>query len=91
MNRAEMVNSVAEKTGLTKKEAGNAIDAVFGSITESLAKGDNVKVLGFGSFEVRERKSRIGRNPKKPEETVKIAPTKSPFFKPGKLLKEAIK
>lgn len=90
MNKTDLINSVAEKAELTKKDATKAVDAVFDSIQESLANGDKVQLIGFGNFEVRERSARKGRNPQTGEE-IEIAASKIPGFKPGKALKEAVK
>ena len=87
-NKAELVNNVAASTGLIKKDATAAVDAVFSSIEASLAKGE--KVIGFGNFEVRERAARKGRNPQTGEE-IQIPASKVPAFKPGKALKDAVK
>lgn len=89
MNKTELVSSVAEKAEITKKEAEKVINALFGSIEEALAKNDKVQLVGFGTFEVRERASRTGRNPKTGEE-ISIPATKVPAFKPGKALKDAV-
>jgi DNA-binding protein HU-beta len=90
MNKTELINQVAEKSGLTKKDSTKAVDAVFDSITEALRNGDKVQLIGFGNFEVRERAERTGRNPQTGEEMV-IPATKVPAFKPGKALKDAVK
>jgi DNA-binding protein HU-beta len=90
MNKTDLVNSVAEKSQLTKKDAAKAVDAVFDSIQEALSGQDKVQVIGFGNFEVRERAARKGRNPQTGEE-IEIAASKVPVFKPGKALKDAIK
>ena len=89
-NKQELVNDVATTTGLTKKDATAAVDAVFASIQDTLAKGDKVQLIGFGNFEVRTRAARRGRNPQTGEE-IEIAASKIPAFKPGKALKDAIK
>ena len=89
-NKAELIESVASATGLTKKDATAAVDAVFGSIQDSLSKGDKVQLIGFGNFEVRERAARKGRNPQTGAE-IKIPASKEPAFKPGKALKDAVK
>ena len=89
-NKQELVNDVATTTGLTKKDATAAVDAVFASIQDTLAKGDKVQLIGFGNFEVRTRAARKGRNPQTGEE-IGIAASKIPAFKPGKALKDAIK
>ena len=90
MNKGEMVSAVVEKTGATKKDAEKIINAVFESITEALAKGDKVALMGFGNFEVRERAAREGQNPQTGEK-IKIAACKVPAFKAGKALKDAVK
>lgn len=90
MNKTELINAVAENTGLSKKDASAAIVAVFDEITKVMAKGEKVQILGFGNFEVRERSARQGRNPQTGE-VVEIAATKAPAFKAGKALKEAVK
>lgn len=89
-NKQELVNDVATTTGLTKKDATAAVDAVFASIQDTLAKGDKVQLIGFGNFEVRTRAARKGRNPQTGEE-IEIAASNIPAFKPGKALKDAIK
>ena len=90
MNKAELVAAVAEKTNFTKKDAEVALNAVLASIEETLVKGDKVQLIGFGTFETRERIERQGRNPRKPEETIMIAASKAPVFKAGKALKDAV-
>ncbi len=90
MNKTELIAKVAEKADLSKKDAGKAVDAVFASITEALKKGDKVQIIGFGSYEVRERAARLGRNPQTGKE-IKIAASKVPAFKAGKALKDAVK
>jgi DNA-binding protein HU-beta len=89
LNKAELVGKVAENADITKKDAEKVINALFGTIEEALADGDKVQLVGFGTFEVRQRAARMGRNPKTGEE-IKIAATKVPAFKPGKALKEAV-
>ncbi|MBU3851675.1 MAG: HU family DNA-binding protein [Candidatus Paralactobacillus gallistercoris] len=89
-NKAELVESVVSQTGLTKKNATAAVDAVFGSIQNLLAKGEKVQLIGFGNFEVRQRAARKGRNPQTGAE-IQIPASKVPAFKPGKALKEAVK
>lgn len=89
MNKAELISSVAEKTQLTKKDAEKAVTAVFESVSEALSSGDKVQLVGFGTFETRERASRKGRNPQTGEE-ITIAATKVPVFKAGKALKDAV-
>ncbi len=90
MNKAELVAAIAEKTNFTKKDAEVALNAVVASIEDALVKGDKVQLIGFGTFETRARKSRQGRNPRKPEEIIEIAASKAPVFKAGKALKDAI-
>src|SRR5690606_41491713 len=80
MNKTELINSVAESTELSKKDATKAVDAVFQSIQDALANGDKVALIGFGNFEVRERAARKGRNPQTGEE-IEIAASKVPAFK----------
>lgn len=89
MTKTELIDKVAEKTGLTKKDSGKAIDAVFESVSQALAKNEKVQLVGFGSFEVRRREARKGRNPQTGAE-IKIAARKVPVFKAGKALKEAV-
>lgn len=90
MNKADLIAAVAEKTGFTKKDAEAAVNATMLSIEETLVKGDRVQLIGFGTFEVRQRKARTGRNPRKPGETIEIAASKAPVFKAGKALKDAV-
>jgi DNA-binding protein HU-beta len=89
MNKAELTDAVADATGLTKADATRALDAVISSISDALAKGDQVGVVGFGTFLVRERAARTGRNPQTGAE-IQIAAAKVPAFKPGKALKDAV-
>lgn len=91
MNKNDLVASVAEKIGLSKKDTSEIVDSVFESITEALQAGEKVQIVGFGGFEVRTRAAREGRNPQKPEEKIKIDSSKVPVFKAGKTLKEAVK
>lgn len=88
MNKTDLVNAVAAK-GFTKKDADAAVVAVFEAIEGALVKGDKVQLIGFGTFEVRERAAKEGRNPRTGE-TIKIAATKVPAFKAGKALKDAV-
>ncbi len=88
-NKADLVNEVATASGLTKKAAAATVDAVFCSISNHLAKKESVQVIGFGTFETRERNARKGRNPRTGEE-IDIAATTVPAFKPGKDLKDAL-
>ncbi len=89
-NKAEIIEKVAAATNLTKKDATTAVDTVFSTIQESLAKGEKVQLIGFGNFEVRSRAERKGRNPQTGEE-IMIPASKVPAFKPGKALKDAVK
>ena len=89
MNKAELVSAVAEKTGMSKKNSEKAVNAAFDTITEALAAGDKVQLVGFGAFEVKERGARIGRNPKTKEE-IEIPASRVASFKVGKALKEAV-
>lgn len=90
MNKTDLINAVAEKGELSKKDATQAVDAVIESITDSLKDGEKVQLIGFGNFEVRERAARKGRNPQSGEE-IEISASKVPAFKPGKALKDAVK
>ncbi|SMO66289.1 HU family DNA-binding protein [Melghirimyces algeriensis] len=90
MNKAQLIERVAESTGKTKKESGQVVDAVLETISESLQKGEKVSLIGFGHFEVRERAARTGRNPQTGE-PIQIEASKTPAFKPGKQLKESVK
>ena len=89
MNKSDLINEVATVVS-TKKEAQEAVDCVFSSITKALKKGDPVSLIGFGSFKVAKRKARKGRNPQTGEE-IKIKASKAAKFTPGKSLKEAVK
>ncbi len=89
MNKAELVSSVAEKTNLTRKDAEKVLSAMLESIGEALSAGDKVQLVGFGTFETRERAARKGRNPQTGEE-IDIAATKVPVFKAGKQLRESV-
>ncbi len=89
MNKTELIAAVAEKTGLTKKDAERVINATFETVTASLAKGDKVAISGFGNFEVKAREARVGRNPRT-KETIEIPATKLPAFKAAKALKDAV-
>ena len=87
MNKTELVSAVAEKTGLSKKDSDAAVNATIDAITESLKNDDKVALVGFGTFEVRARAERMGKNPQTGE-AIKIAASKVPAFKTGKALKE---
>ena len=90
MNKAELVASIAEASELTKKDAETALNAFMSVVQDALAEGDKVQLVGFGTFEVRDRKAREGRNPRNPEEVIQIPASKAPVFKAGKGLKEAV-
>lgn len=90
MNKAELVGKVAEKTGFSKKNSELVLDAILDTIEEALVAGDNVRLIGFGSFETRNRKARQGRNPQKPDTVIEIPASKAPVFKAGKNLKDAV-
>lgn len=89
-NKSELIEKVASATDLTKKDASAAVEAVFDTITETLSNEEKVQIIGFGTFEVRERAARKGRNPQTGEE-IQIPASKVPAFKAGKALKEAVK
>ena len=89
MNKAELIAAVAEKTALSKKDAEAAVNAALDAITTSLETGEKVQLVGFGSFEVKKRAARIGRNPKT-KESIEIPASVVPVFKAGKALKDAI-
>jgi len=90
MTKTELVDMVASSAGMTKAAAGRSVDAVVESVTQALARGEKVTVTGFGTFEVRPRAARMGRNPQTGE-SLHIPATKTPAFKAGKALKEAVK
>ncbi|MBQ1279271.1 MAG: HU family DNA-binding protein [Clostridia bacterium] len=90
MNKSELVAAVVEKAGLKKADAEKAVAAVIDSVIDTLKKGDKVALVGFGTFEVRERAARDGRNPQTGA-AMKIAASKNPVFKAGKAFKDAIK
>jgi DNA-binding protein HU-beta len=89
MNKAELIESVAAGANLSKADAGRAVDAVVDSISSALGKGQQVSVVGFGTFSVKHRAARSGRNPRTGE-TIKIAASNVPGFKAGKALKDAV-
>ncbi|MCM3655340.1 HU family DNA-binding protein [Metabacillus litoralis] len=90
MNKTELVKAVSTQAELTQKDAAKVVDALFETISNTLAKEEKIQLIGFGTFEVRERAARKGRNPQTGEE-IDIAASKVPAFKPGKELKEALK
>jgi DNA-binding protein HU-beta len=89
LNKTDLVNKVAEKASLSKKEAERAVSALVETIEEALTEGEKVSLVGFGTFEVRTRAARRGRNPQTGEE-IEIAPSRVPAFKAGKALKESV-
>lgn len=89
MNKADLVAAVAEKADMSKKDAEKAVNAVFSSIEEALARNEKVQLVGFGTFEVKDRAERTGRNPQT-KETIVIPASKVPGFKAGKALKDAV-
>ncbi len=90
MNKNDLINKVAEQTGLKKKDAEQAVNSVFAAIEEALAAGEKVQVIGFGTFETRKRAARSGRNPQTGE-IIEIPESVVPAFKPGNRLKELTK
>lgn len=89
MNKAELINAAAEKTGLSKKDTEAAVSAAIDVITEALTQNEKIQLVGFGSFEVKSRAARVGRNPRTKEE-IEIPASKTPVFKAGKALKDAV-
>ena len=89
MNKAELINAAAEKAGMSKKDTECAVNAAIDVISECLAAGDKIQLVGFGAFEVKSRAARLGRNPKT-KESIEIPASKVPVFKPGKALKDAV-
>ena len=89
MNKAELINVVAEKAGLSKKDMEKAVTALIDTITAELVAGEKVSLVGFGNFDVKTREARTGRNPKTKEE-IQIPATRIPQFKAGKALKDAV-
>mgnify|MGYP001053706879 FL=1 len=89
MNKQELSERMASKTGMTKKDCGIALDGMLSAITEALQKGDKIKLTGFGTFEVKHRAARTGRNPQT-KDVVEIPAQSVPVFKAGKALKESV-
>ncbi len=89
MNKSELISAIADGSSLTKADAGRALDATIDAITNSLKDGEPVTLIGFGTFEVRDRAARAGRNPRTGE-TIQIKASKNPAFKAGKALKDAV-
>ena len=90
VNKSELIDAIAESADISKASAGRALDAMTGAVTGALKKGDQVTLIGFGTFSVKERAARTGRNPQTGAE-IKIAASKVPGFKAGKALKDAVK
>ena len=89
MTKTELVAAAVEKTGLTKKDAESLISAAFDTITEKLVQGERVQISGFGTFEVKQREARVGRNPRT-KEAIEIPATRAPAFKASKALKDTV-
>ena len=89
MNKAELINAVAASTGFSKKDSETVVAAALDTITSALKEGEKVQLVGFGSFEVKKRAARVGRNPKTLE-AIEIPASVVPVFKPGKALKDAV-
>ena len=89
MNRVGLIAAVVDQAQITKKDAKKAVEAVFSTISDSLTKGDKVRIIGFGTFEVRDRKGREGRNPRT-NKPIQIEASKTPAFKAGKQLKDLV-
>lgn len=89
MNKADLIGTIAANSGLSKKDSEKALGAAIDAITEALKAGDKVQLVGFGVFEVKNRAARMGRNPKT-KETIQIPASKTPQFKAGKALKDAV-
>ncbi len=89
MNKTELVSAVAEKAGLSKKDADKAVAAVIDTVVETMKAGDKISLVGFGTFEVRERNARTGLNPRT-KEKIEIPASKLPVFKAGKAFKDAV-
>ena len=89
MNKSDLVNAISSESGLTRADAARALDATVGAITSALSKGDQVNIVGFGSFKTSKRSARAGRNPQTGE-SIQIAAATLPRFSPGKALKTAV-
>lgn len=90
MNKQDLINAIAKETGFTKRDSTAALDATINTIVKALRKGEDVQLIGFGKFEVRNRAARKGRNPQTGE-AIQIPATKAPAFRAGKALKEVVK
>lgn len=89
MNKSELIDAMSDAASISKAEAGKALDGLIGAITETLKNGDTVSMVGFGTFSVRDRAARTGRNPRTGEE-IEIKASRNPAFKAGKALKDAV-
>lgn len=89
MNKSDLINAISEESGLTKADAGRALDATISSVSSALKSGDSISLIGFGTFSVKERSARTGRNPQTGE-TIQIKASKIPSFKAGKTLKDSV-
>lgn len=89
MNKTDLITAAAEKSGLSKKDTERVVNALLDTVTTALTKGEKVQVSGFGIFETKEREARVGRNPRT-KEPVQIPATRTPTFKPSKLLKDIV-
>jgi DNA-binding protein HU-beta len=89
MNKSDLIDAIAKEAGLTKADAGRGLEAGIKAITKALKKGDTVSIVGFGTYSVRKRAARMGRNPRTGE-TIRIKASKVPAFKAGKALKDAV-
>ena len=89
MNKTELIAEVAKKAGMAKKDAEKAVNAALDTVTEALANGEKVQLVGFGGFELKQREARMGRNPKT-KEAIEIPASKVPVFKAGKALKDRV-
>lgn len=90
MNKQELITAMADKSGMTKKDADKAVNAFVNVVKDALIDGEKVQLIGFGTFEVRERAARKGRNPRNPQEEIDIPASKLPAFKPGKTFKDEV-
>lgn len=90
MNKTDLINNIAAKSGLTKKDVETVLNGFLGEVTNALAKGEKVQLIGFGTFETRKRSGRVGRNPQTGK-AINIPASKVPAFKAGNKLKEAVK
>lgn len=90
MNKQELITAMANKSGMTKKDVDKAVNAFVNVVKDALIDGEKVQLMGFGTFEVRERAARKGRNPRNPQEEIDIPASKLPAFKPGKSFKDEI-